>query len=147
MKVTAVTSYMPFIPYLVALFDDETKFNIGTIGKLGTTESKYVVNASRLVKAMLAFALEPEEFAIELLVELEKCSKISSLGRSLQLPLVTLSNFFAVFELRCGKVICRPEDWANNVQALCDDPVKDLDNICLLVGHYLTHLLIAGTFI
>jgi hypothetical protein len=77
---------MSFIPFLNALFDDQTKFNIGTIGRLGSTESKYVVNASRLVKAILRHAIEPEMFAWELLAELEKCPKISSLGKSLQLP-------------------------------------------------------------
>ena len=78
---------MPLAPFLSALFDvdDDTTFDLGFVGSLGVTSlnSKYSVKTSRLLKALIDFAWEPEAFAKDVLDELRICNNVSSFGLSL----------------------------------------------------------------
>ena len=135
-------------PFLSVLFDDDEAFDLGSVGRIGIQDSKYAVNTIRLIKSLVDNALEPEAFAEELLLELGKCAKFSSLGQSFNdLNKASVIDRLKVSNLKSGTFAYEPEDWANSVKSLCTQPMEELDNVRKLAARYLTHLLFPSNYV
>ena len=146
---------MPFLvaPYLISLCDaaHQSGFSFGIATRLGTQDSTFDVEATKVISSIVTFSPARESVAIEFLHQFQKIPEIRHLGNIPPTPhRRSLADGALVESVITFQAQSEPSQWAEEVMKVFECPAQpvsvDLKPILDLATEYLSHLLIAGLF-